>query len=354
MDLYLRHDQAFSIFSRGFEQDCYEDHFGSGLFEVLDYVDCHFGNFFLEFTNDWGNNDQIADMEANVGGAGVDPLTLLGPQTYGVSGEFHFKYTLDDIPLTDEDDADLGADKTCKWAGEVALVGEPVTCSIVVSNSGPGLPRNVVITDTVTTNLAPADYSVGAASFHVGSGTTTYPCDASTPDGFTCEIGTVPVEGTVTIEVEIETQKPGSFANEASVSTDSTDDHEENDGSSVSVDVYLPVSVDIQPGSTVNPVNISKGGVVSVAILTTNTLDASTLSVATACFGDAEDLSQRTCAEAHGHPHVEDVNKDKKKDLLFHFEATATGIDLGDTTACMRGMTTDGIGFYGCDTVKPL
>jgi hypothetical protein len=48
------------------------------------------------------------------------------------------------------------------------------------------------------------------------------------------------------------------------------------------------------------------------------------------------------------------VNKDKKKDLVFHFETQATGIDLGDTTACLKGTTTDGIGFFGCDAVTPL
>ncbi|MET0713438.1 MAG: DUF11 domain-containing protein [Mycetocola sp.] len=351
---YLRHDQAFSIFSRGFEQDCYEDHFGSGLFDVLDYVDCHFGNFFLEFTNDWGNNDQIADMEANVGGAGVDPLNLLGPQTYGVSGEFHFKYTLDDIPLTDEDDADLGVDKTCTWAGEVALVGEPVTCSIEVSNAGPGLPRNVVVTDGITTGLAAADYTVGAARFHVGDDTTTYPCNTSTSAGFSCEIGSVPVGATVTIEVVLQTTKPGLITNRASVSTDSTDATSTNDEDEVAVDIYRPVIVDIQPGGTPNAVNITKGGVVSVAILSTATFAAPSLNVATQCFGDAEDPSQRTCAEAHGQVHVQDVNKDKRQDVLFHFEAKATGIDLGDTTACLKGTTTDGTGFYGCDTVKPV
>ena len=100
--------------------------------------------------------------------------------------------------------------------------------------------------------------------------------------------------------------------------------------------------------------NITKGGVVSVAILSTATFAATSLNIATQCFGDAETPSQRSCAESHGTVHVQDVNKDKRADLLFHFDARATGIDLGDRTACLRGTTTNGTGFYGCDTVKPI
>ena len=62
----------------------------------------------------------------------------------------------------------------------------------------------------------------------------------------------------------------------------------------------------------------------------------------------------RTCSEAHGAPHVTDVDKDKDKDLSFHFTVAETGIDLGDTSACIKGTTSDGIGFYGCDRVTPF
>jgi hypothetical protein len=162
------------------------------------------------------------------------------------------------------------------------------------------------------------------------------------------------VGGSVTVEVQISPLKPGRFTNAAAVSTDSTDDASANNSDTEIVDVFRPVPVDIQPGSPTSTVNISKQGLVTVAILTTPTFDATTLNVATACFGDAEDPSQRTCAEAHGVVHVEDVDKDKDRDLVFHFSAPDAGIDLGDTTACLRGMETNGTGFYGCDTVRPV
>jgi uncharacterized repeat protein (TIGR01451 family) len=98
--------------------------------------------------------------------------------------------------------------------GEVALAGEPFTCTIVVTNAGPGLPRNVVVTDTLTSSLPGTDYSVGAASFQVGTGPTSYPCGASSASGFSCDIGTVPVGGSVTITVDITPLKPGSFSND--------------------------------------------------------------------------------------------------------------------------------------------
>jgi uncharacterized repeat protein (TIGR01451 family) len=350
-DFYLREDQGFTVHTTGFEQDCYDDHFGSGEFDILDYADCHFGNFFTEFTNDWGNNDPLEPMNAAVGGPGIDPLSLPAHQVLGVDGHFDFHFALSEIPATDEDDADLAVTKSCASTGEVALAGEPFTCTIVVSNAGPGLPRNVVITDALTTSLAASDYSVGSASFRVGTETRTDPCAASTATGFSCEIGTVPVGGVVTIEVEITPSKPGTFTNTATAATDSSDVDGSNDSASTDIDVFLPVHVDIQPGSAINPVNLQKRGVIPVAILSDADFDAQSVTVATACFGDAENPAQRTCAIAHG-PQLADVDRDRDRDLIFQFAVQATGIDPGDSTACLIGTFADGTGFYGCDIIR--
>jgi uncharacterized repeat protein (TIGR01451 family) len=290
-------------------------------------------------------------MDATLGGPGIDPLSLLGTRVLGVPGEHDFYFTLDQIPPADEDKADLGVAKTCSGEGEVPLAGEPFTCAVVVTNTGPGLPRDVVVTDSLTSSLSPADYSVGAATFRVGTESATYPCGPSSATGFTCAIGTVPVGGSVTIEVEITPQQPGSFTNDVSVSTASTDANAANNDASVDVQVFLPVPVDISPGSLTNPVSIDRPGLITVAILSQGGFDATTLEVATACFGDAEDPSQRNCSEAHGGAHYEDADKDKDKDVVFHFEVQTSGIDMGDTTACLKGETTDGIGFYGCDVI---
>jgi uncharacterized repeat protein (TIGR01451 family) len=354
-DLYVDPDKGFEVHTRGFEQDCYDSYFswGSGYFSLVEYAVCHFA-VIAEAVNDWGNNDPLSDVNAPLGGPGIDPLSLLGPQKLGFPGQFDFYFTLSQVPPADEDKADLGVSKTCSWEGEVALAGEPFTCTIVVTNAGPGLPRNVVVTDTLTSSLAGTDYSVGAASFQVGTGPTSYPCGASSASGFSCDIGTVPVDGSVTITVEITPLKPGSFSNDASVSTDSTDDASGNNGAGVDVDVYLSVPLDISPGSLTNPLKVDRRGLVTVAILSEPGFDATTLNVASACFGDAEDASQRTCEEAHGHVHVKDADGDGDNDLVFHFEVLATGIDMTDTTACLKGTASDGTGFYGCDVVTPV
>lgn len=352
-DFYLEHDKPFTVHTSGFEQDCYDDHFGSGHFSLTTYIDCHFGNFFQELANDWGNNDALPPMDEPIGGPGIDPLTLLGEHVLGVNGEFDFYFDLASIPLTDEDDAELAIAKSCSWDGEVALAGEPFTCTISVTNSGPGLPRNVVVGDTLTTTLGAADYQVGQATFHIGSSSDSYNCGASTPAGFSCAIGTVPVGGSVTIEVEITPAKPGSFSNDVTVSTDSTESDTTDNGAGADVEVYLPVPVDISPGSVDNPVKLGRPGILSVAIITDSGFDATELVIDSACFGDAEDESQRTCDEVHGQAHYVDADRDKDVDIIFHFRVEDTGIDLTDTTACLKGMTVDGISFYGCDLVRP-
>jgi hypothetical protein len=51
---------------------------------------------------------------------------------------------------------------------------------------------------------------------------------------------------------------------------------------------------------------------------------------------------------------VQDVDRDRDLDLLLHHETRETGIDVGDTRACLTGATAAGIRIYGCDTVKTV
>jgi hypothetical protein len=116
----------------------------------------------------------------------------------------------------------------------------------------------------------------------------------------------------------------------------------------------LTVLVDIKPGSDRNPINLAARGLIPVAILSTASFDATTVDPASVCFGDAEDASQRDCSEAHGKGHVEDVNGDGVADLLLLFEVSETGIDPGDTTACLSGTTREGLAVEGCDSITTL
>jgi hypothetical protein len=114
----------------------------------------------------------------------------------------------------------------------------------------------------------------------------------------------------------------------------------------------VEVSIDIRPGSETNPVNLTSRGVVPVAIRTAGGFDATTVLPSSVCFGDQEDAGQRDCTETHGVGHLEDVDGDGDLDLLLHYETPATGIDGGDTGACLSGETQDGATITGCDRVS--
>lgn len=111
------------------------------------------------------------------------------------------------------------------------------------------------------------------------------------------------------------------------------------------------VTIDIKPGSTDNPINLSSRGAIPVAILSADGFDATTVEASTVCFGDDNNPSQRDCTAAHG-GHTEDVNADGRPDLVLQFETQETGIDPGDTTACLTGKTLAGIDIQGCDTIN--
>ena len=116
----------------------------------------------------------------------------------------------------------------------------------------------------------------------------------------------------------------------------------------------IEVDIDVKPGSRLNPIKLSNAGVVPVAILTNADFDATTVDPASVCFGDAEAASERDCSESHGRGHLQNVDGDSDVDLVLHFETAETGIDLGDTEACLSGQTLDGTAIEGCDAVKTL
>jgi hypothetical protein len=116
----------------------------------------------------------------------------------------------------------------------------------------------------------------------------------------------------------------------------------------------LPVLIDIKPGSFPNSIKLKNRGVIPVAILGTAEFDATTVDPSTVCFGDADLPAERDCTEAHGKGHLEDVNADGRLDMVLHYETRETGIDAGDTEACLTGTTIDGQAIEGCDSVRTL
>jgi hypothetical protein len=364
-DFYVRNGQDVGVSANMYDQDCYDGDFGIHFLSLGTYVGCALD------IDETGNNDRLEPIAVRlvpggygnpapalgncpgltvaVGSAPCNVTTIHKPRIKDIGPpiviefrpDYELDFTLERLAPGDEDTTDLKVEKTCTHDGEVLLVGKPLTCTITVSNLGPGLPRGVSIVDTIT-GLGSSQYTMGTP--------TGAPCTLS-PAGFSCSLDTLKVGGTVTITATIVPSTPGTIVNQATASTNSTEADTTNDGSSNTTTVFLPVEVDIQPGMTPSAINVRQSGLIPVAILTTSSFDAATIDPSTVCFGDAGSAAERSCTEAHGTGHLLDVTKDKIADLLLHFQASLTGIDPKDVSACLTAVTTTGVHVYGCDTI---
>lgn len=110
----------------------------------------------------------------------------------------------------------------------------------------------------------------------------------------------------------------------------------------------VEVSLDIKPSNSPNSINPKSNGVIAVAILTTNSFDATTVDPLTVRFGP------KGAKEAHNTGHIKDVNHDGDSDLMLHFKTRATGIKCGDTSASLTGATFNGDLIEGTDTIKTV
>jgi probable HAF family extracellular repeat protein len=107
----------------------------------------------------------------------------------------------------------------------------------------------------------------------------------------------------------------------------------------------ITVAVDFKPGSATNPINPRSNGEVPVAILTTDTFDATTVDAATSAWGLRE-LRPFPVRVA-----IEDVNHDGLSDLLLHFNTQDTGIECGATSLSLTGQTFSGQGIRGANSI---
>ena len=108
------------------------------------------------------------------------------------------------------------------------------------------------------------------------------------------------------------------------------------------------VEIDIRPGSFLNSINPNAGGVIPVAILTTDTFDASMVNPETV---ELEGASARGKGKSGRYGSLEDVDGDGDLDLVVQIENVIEW-DPAATEATVTGMTWDGIPIQGTDTVN--
>ena len=110
----------------------------------------------------------------------------------------------------------------------------------------------------------------------------------------------------------------------------------------------IQVTIDIKPGSSANTINPKSHGKIRVAILTTETFDATTVAPRSVRFGPDG------AKAVHKKGQIKDVNDDGEPDLVLRFRIQATGIQCGDTSASLTGKTVEGEPIEGSDSIKTV
>jgi hypothetical protein len=109
-----------------------------------------------------------------------------------------------------------------------------------------------------------------------------------------------------------------------------------------SAQAVIAVSIDIKPGSCPNSINLRSRGVVSVAVLTTETFDATTVDRDTVLFAGAAPLTWA----------LEDIDGEGDIDLVFKFKVQELDLTASSTDAALTGETFSGNPLEGTDSVR--
>jgi hypothetical protein len=110
------------------------------------------------------------------------------------------------------------------------------------------------------------------------------------------------------------------------------------------------VEVDIKPGSSINNIKLETAGVIPVAVLSSETFDATQLDPTTIKLSGA---SIKFAGRSRRYlVHDEDVNGDGFLDLVCQVETKELALEEGQTEAVLSGQTATGITIYGSDVIN--
>jgi streptogramin lyase len=111
---------------------------------------------------------------------------------------------------------------------------------------------------------------------------------------------------------------------------------------------FIPVTIDNKTGGLPNTINPKDQGIVSVAVLSTDSLDATTIIPSTIRFGKSGTEATPVSSK------IKDYNKDGKNDILLQFNIQDTHIACGDTQALLTGQTTNGFYLQGIESISTV
>ena len=256
---------------------------------------------------------------------------------------------------------DLAATMLVVDAPSDAVIGSPVTSdvSVQIANLGPSSPVDATVDVTVSTGAgvvaAPVMQTASVADVAVG-----------TPR-------------TVTVPITVTCVQPGQHiitvtASASPSDADTSDPDPSNDTATTTheIDCVVPVAINVRPGSPTNPVALGSGGVIPVAVLSTQpgeyglplAVDATSIDPSTVRFGTESVVAGGGGAgEVHGRGHpadsyeLDETTRDGDLDLVLHFRIAESSLVAGSGTVCVRGTLSTPTGpasFLGCDTVHAV
>ncbi|HEX7024706.1 MAG TPA: LamG domain-containing protein [Gemmatimonadales bacterium] len=116
----------------------------------------------------------------------------------------------------------------------------------------------------------------------------------------------------------------------------------------------LSVAIDVLPGDPANRLPCGNPrALVTVAVLSSATFDATLLDPGSARFGPSEAAEVHRDSQGIAQRHLEDVNGDGLRDLVLHFRFGETGLGCQSTEAGLTISDAEGAEYQGTDALTP-